>query len=110
MRSGQGLLRRPPVADAVRTPVVIVNFKAFPEALGAKGLRLADMCARVTEETGASIAVAPSVPDLAAIAKRVRIPVLAQHVDGVESGEHTGWTPPHAILAAGAAGTLLNHS
>jgi len=94
----------------VRTPVLVANFKAFPEALGAKGLRLAEACAKVTEETGASIAVAPTTPDLAAIAKRVRIPVLAQHVDGLDPGEHTGWTPPEAILAAGAAGTLLNHS
>jgi len=94
----------------VRTPVLVTNFKAFPEALGAKGLLLAEACARVTEETGASIAVAPAAPDLGAIAKRVRIPVLAQHVDAVDPGERTGWTPPEAILAAGAAGTLLNHS
>ena len=88
----------------------MANFKAFPEALGAKGLRLAEACATITEETGASIAVAPALPDLGAIAKRVRIPVLAQHVDAVGPGERTGWTPPEAILAAGAAGTLLNHS
>ena len=94
----------------MRTPVLVVNFKAFPEALGAKGFRLAEVCAKVTEETGASIAVAPTTPDLAAIAKRVRIPVLAQHVDGIDPGERTGWTPPEAILAAGGAGTLLNHS
>lgn len=108
--NGQGLLRRPPDADDVRTPVLVVNFKAFSEALGAKGHRIAEACAKVTEETGASIAVAPATPDIASIAKSVRIPVLAQHVDSVDPGERTGWTPPEAILAAGAAGTLVNHS
>ena len=94
----------------MRTPLIVVNFKAYPEALGAKGLQLAEACAKVADETGASIALAPASPDLASIAKRVRIPVLAQHVDGLDPGEHTGWIPPEAVLAAGAAGTLLNHS
>ncbi len=94
----------------MRTPLLLVNFKVYPEALGTKGLRLADACAKVVETSGASIAVAPAMPDLAAVAKRVRIPVVAQHVDAVAGGERTGWTPPEAALAAGAAGTLLNHS
>ena len=94
----------------MRTPLIVVNFKAYPEALGAKGRQLAEACAKVADETGASIALAPASPDLATIAKRVRIPVLAQHVDGLDPGEHTGWIPPEAVLAAGAAGTLLNHS
>ena len=106
----KGLLALTAVADGVRTPLIVVNFKAFPEALGAKSLKLAAACAKVSDYTGASIAVAPATPDLALIAKHVRIPVLAQHVDALEAGERTGWTPPEAALAAGAAGTLLNHS
>jgi len=94
----------------MRTPVILVNLKAYPEALGRKALALAKACAEVAEKTGASIAIAPPAPDLARVAHEVRIPVLAQHVDAVEAGARTGWVPPEAALAAGAAGTLLNHS
>lgn len=38
------------------------------------------------------------------------IPVLAQHVDPVDAGAHTGSVPVEAVLAAGALGSLLNHS
>lgn len=95
---------------AVRTPFLLVNFKAYPEALGAKALELARTCARVGEETGRSLAVAPSALDLALVAKSVRIPVFAQHLDPQEVGKATGWIPPEAALAAGAVGTLVNHS
>jgi triosephosphate isomerase len=94
----------------MRTPVIVLNLKAYEEALGAKALALARMCAEVSERTGASIAVAPAGPDLARVAHEVRIPVLAQHVDAVGAGARTGWIPPEAALAAGAVGTLLNHS
>ncbi len=94
----------------MRTPVIFVNLKAYPEALGRKALALAKACADVAEKTGASIAVAPAAPDLALVARQVRIPVFAQHVDAVEAGARTGWLPPEAVLEAGAVGTLLNHS
>lgn len=94
----------------MRTPVVVVNFKAYPEALGRRGLELSKAAEAVTEETGASVAVAPALTDLAAIAQAVRVPVLAQHVDAVPTGSRTGWIPPEAALAAGAVGTILNHS
>src|SRR5256712_5973216 len=48
--------------------------------------------------------------DLAHVAKLVHIPVFGQHVDAVDPGPTTGWTPPEALLEAGAAGTLINHS
>ncbi len=40
----------------------------------------------------------------------VAIPVLAQHVDPVEAGPRTGFVPAEAIRAAGAWGSLVNHS
>jgi triosephosphate isomerase len=94
----------------VRLPAIVVNAKTFPEALGKRGWALAKACANVAESTGASIVIAPPAPDLAHVAKSVRIPVFAQHVDAVEAGQRTGWVPPEALLEAGAAGTLLNHS
>lgn len=94
----------------MRTPFILVNFKAYPEALGPKALELAKRCAIVAEETGRSFAVAPSALDLALVARSVRLPVLAQHLDPQEPGKATGWIPPEAALAAGAVGTLVNHS
>jgi len=94
----------------MRTPVIIVNFKVYPESLGPFGLQLARLCEDVAEKTGASIAVAPPMPDLARIASEVRLPVLAQHFDPVRPGSNTGWVPLESITEAGAEGTLLNHS
>jgi len=94
----------------VRTPLLLVNFKAYPEALGAKAVALARICADVAEDTGRSLAVAPSAFDLALVAKSVRLPVFAQHLDPQETGKSTGWLPPEAALAAGAVGTIVNHS
>jgi len=94
----------------VRTPAIVVNFKAYPEAMGPKALAVAKIAAEIANRTGASIVVAPAATDVARIAHEVRIPVFAQHVDAVEAGARTGWLPPEAALAAGAAGTLLNHS
>lgn len=94
----------------MRTPFLLVNFKAYPEGLGAKAVKLAKVCAAVEEDTGRSLAVAPSAFDLALVAKSVRIPVFAQHLDPVEAGKSTGWLPPEAALAAGAVGTIVNHS
>jgi triosephosphate isomerase len=94
----------------VRIPVIVVNLKAYSEALGPKAIALAKACASIADRTGASIAVAPAATDLALLARDVRIPVLAQHVDAVDAGSRTGWLPPEAALAAGAVGTLLNHS
>lgn len=88
----------------------MVNFKAYQEALGAKAVALAKSCGTVADETGRSFAVAPSALDLALVARSVRIPVFAQHLDPQEPGSATGWVPPEAALAAGAVGTLVNHS
>ena len=94
----------------MRTPVILVNFKVYPEALGPRALALAKACAAVADSAGASVVVAPASPDIARIAHEVRIPVFAQHVDAVEAGARTGWLPPEAAQEAGAAGTILNHS
>src|SRR5881397_1040763 len=94
----------------MRTPAIVLNFKTHPEILGKKGWELAKRFAAVEDDTGASIVLAPPTSDLAHLAKLVHIPVFGQHVDAVEPGQTTGWTPPEALLEAGAAWTLINHS
>ena len=61
-------------------------------------------------ELDVPVAIAPATPDLARVASRVAIPVLAQHVDPVDAGPRTGFVPPEAIRAAGVWGSLVNHS
>jgi triosephosphate isomerase len=94
----------------MRLPAIVLNFKSHPEILGKKGWDLAKRFAAVADETGASIVLCPPTTDIAHVAKLVHLPVFAQHVDAVDAGATTGWTPPEALLEAGAAGTLINHS
>jgi triosephosphate isomerase len=61
-------------------------------------------------ETGVDIAVAVQGADLFRISQEVQIPVLAQHIDPVDAGGHTGSTLLECIKDAGASGTLINHS
>lgn len=93
-----------------RKEVIIVNFKTYSEASGANALKLAKICEQVAVEYSADIRVAVQALDLAKVASSVRIPVLAQHVDGIPYGAHTGAIIPEAILEAGGKGSLLNHS
>jgi triosephosphate isomerase len=92
-------------------PIVIVNFKAAEHAVGDAALTLARVCERVALEEKAAVAIAVQPTDLHSIASIVRrIPVLAQHVDPVGYGAHTGAMPAVIVKQAGAVGTLLNHS
>src|SRR5438128_1318020 len=94
----------------MRTPAIVLNFKTYPEILGKRGWDLAKRFAAVEDDTGASIVLCPPATDLAHVAKLVNIPVFGQHVDATDAGQATGWIPPEALLEAGAAGTLINHS
>ncbi|TET90135.1 MAG: triose-phosphate isomerase [Methanomassiliicoccales archaeon] len=94
----------------MRTPVIILNFKAYRESFGERGLALAKICEEVAKETGASIVIAPQQIDLSLMVKEVDIPVLAQHVDPIGEGSFTGHISPSAVKEIGAIGTLLNHS
>ncbi|MBI5253131.1 MAG: triose-phosphate isomerase [Euryarchaeota archaeon] len=95
---------------ALKLPVIVLNVKSYRESMGEKGLALARICESVAEETGVSIAIAPQQVDLAWIARQVKISCLAQHADALEAGSRTGYVVLEAVKAAGAVGTLLNHS
>jgi len=95
---------------AFRKPAIVVNFKTYVEVSGSAALELAKVCAAVSEETGASIVVAPPSFDLAMVARSVSIPVFAQHLDNAPSGATTGHLTVENALSSGARGTLVNHS
>jgi triosephosphate isomerase (TIM) len=92
------------------SPVVIVNFKAYREVEGHRALSVALACQQVAEETGTSIVVCPPTVELSQVASQVRIPVMAQHIDAKAPGSATGWITAEMARAAGAVGTLVNHS
>lgn len=96
--------------EGLQTPLIIVNFKTYLEAIGEKAVRLARKAEKVSRETGVSIGVAPQFTDIATIARSVDIPVFAQHIDPVQPGGHTGHMLAEAVKETGAMGTIINHS
>jgi len=96
--------------SGVRTPLILVNFKTYDSATGRAALSLAKMAEEVSMETGVCVGVAPQFTDIDRIATAVGIPVFAQHIDPISFGSYTGHVLPQAVKAAGAVGTLINHS
>ena len=89
---------------------LIVNFKNYPEILGEGSVRLAEAVQRVAVELHVEAIVAPPVPMLSLVAWRAKVPVYSQTVSS-ESGEKTtGAILIESVRAAGASGTILNHS
>ncbi|MGA1822217.1 MAG: triose-phosphate isomerase [Thermoplasmatota archaeon] len=94
----------------MRTPAIVVNFKVYPEMDGDGSLNLARICEEVAHETGVNIVVCPPMVELSRIAREISIPVFSQHVDVWKGGACTGRASITGIKAAGAKGTLINHS
>ncbi|MFT4310258.1 MAG: triose-phosphate isomerase [Candidatus Woesearchaeota archaeon] len=94
----------------MKFPLLIVNFKTYDTGVGQNALVVAKLCQKVAKATNTSIAIAVNAVDVHRIASKVRIPVLAQHVDPVGYGAHTGHILIDALKQAGAQGTLLNHA
>ena len=91
-------------------PVFVINCKAYENATGAALIALARELAEVASIKGVKLILCVPATEIAAVASAVKIPIYAQHVDAVGPGAHTGSITPAMLLAAGAAGTLLNHS
>jgi len=90
--------------------VIIVNFKTYPQATGAKAEELARLCEKVACERKVDIRVAVQAADIYRVSQAVNIPVYAQHMDSITAGRNTGFILPEAVKKAGAIGTLINHS
>ncbi|OGS40891.1 MAG: triose-phosphate isomerase [Euryarchaeota archaeon RBG_13_31_8] len=94
----------------LKTPVIVLNVKTYLESTGNKALEIALLMDTVSKELGASMAIAVQATDIFMCAKKVSIPVFAEHIDPIKPGSYTGWTLAEAIKSAGAVGTLINHS
>ena len=90
--------------------LIVLNFKTYREATGQTAIKLAEICEEVSAEYSVKIIVSPQTADIHAIAEAVKIPVYAQHVDGVGYGGFTGHITAASLQAAGACGSLINHS
>ena len=93
-----------------RKPVIVVNCKAYEQSFGEAGIRLAKQLEEVAKLKSVPIIICVPFTEITHIKKAVSIPVYAQHVDDTGAGAHTGWITPQMLLAAGATGTLINHS
>jgi len=93
-----------------KKPIIIINFKTYPRSIGQEAVKLAKICEKVAFETGSDIRVAVAAPDIYPVSYVVSIPVYAEHIDAYTPGKHTGSILPEMVKAAGATGTLLNHS
>ena len=87
-----------------------MNLKTYERTRGAGALRIARELDQVAQETGVAFAVAPNAFDVRLIATGTSLPLLAQSVDAVPEGSHTGHLTPEAARDAGAVGSLVNHS
>ncbi len=89
--------------------MIVVNFKTYEQATGEKAVALAAICKKIADETKLRIVAAPQLADLRACVQ-TGVECWAQHTDAVEPGRHTGYVLLESVMAAGAKGTLLNHS
>jgi len=94
----------------LEVPIVILNVKCYEEATGEGLNRIVDAMNRASADYGVSAAIAVQSPDIYRASLISRIPVLAQHVDPIGYGSHTGHVLPEAVKFSGAKGSLVNHS
>lgn len=90
--------------------MIFVNFKAYEEGSGQKGVALAKIIEEVSFESQIKIIPVVQVIDAELVTTSVKNEVWVQHVDPVSYGPYTGWTLPEEILRIGAKGVFLNHS
>ena len=96
----------------VNPPIIIVNYKAYREAIGENAIRLTEIIEDLSNEyLSITFAVAVQPTDIFRVAQIVdKTLIFAQHVDPIVPGAHTGSILPEAVKISGASGTLINHS
>ncbi|HXY82651.1 MAG TPA: triose-phosphate isomerase [Candidatus Saccharimonadales bacterium] len=98
------------MALGAHAPLILINFKTYLEATGKRSVELSRLIENIGKDIGVDVAVAPQFCDIAHVAAQVEIPIFAQHIDPVTPGAATGHVLGDSVKAAGATGTLLNHS
>lgn len=94
----------------MKPPLIIINFKNYPEIFGKNAVKLSRIAEKVANETKVDVVVAPPQASIAVVSQSVEIPVLCQHLDEAPTGPATGFFIPEMAKSFGASGSLLNHS
>ncbi len=94
----------------MKAPIILINLKAYREAIGHEAQRIAVAAEEIGEETGVTMCIAPMYMDIHPMRHHYDLEVFAQHVDPIEPGASTGRISARALKIAGATGSLVNHS
>lgn len=93
----------------LKPPLFEIGLKGY--LFGKDALELAKAADKISKKYGITIIFDPQYVDIPKIAAETEnIYVFAQHMDSIKIGVGVGSILPEAIKAAGAVGTLLNHS
>ena len=93
----------------LRPPIFEIGLKGY--MYGETAVELALEADRAAAEHGVTILFDPQYVDIPAVAQATaHILVFAQHMDPVTIGRGNGSVLPEALKAAGAHGTMLNHT
>ena len=68
----------------LKTPFILINFKAYKEASGTRALKLARLIDKLARRARVNLAVAVSVLDLQVVCQKTSLPVFAQHCDAFD--------------------------
>ncbi|MDO8511076.1 MAG: triose-phosphate isomerase [Nanoarchaeota archaeon] len=90
-------------------PLILLNFKTYPEAAGTKALPLAKKLEKVRTKKY-EVVIAPSLPTLEEVAAGTSLTVYSQHTDLAGLGAFTGKISAQELKQIGVKGTILNHS
>ena len=90
-------------------PLILLNFKTYPEAVGKKALLLAKKLEKVKTKKY-ELVIAPSLPTLEEVIVGTSLKVYSQHTDLAGLGAYTGKISAEELKKIGVKGTILNHS
>lgn len=94
----------------MKPPIILINYKAYENSYGEKGMEISKKIEKVSKEYGVPIIVSVPATMIHRLSKETELTVYAQHVDGLDHGAKTGSILPEMVKDAGGKGSLLNHS
>ncbi len=98
------------MVQVLKTPIILLNYKTYSQATGDEAVKLSKIVEKIANKTKINIIIAPQFVDIYRIKKEAKVPIFSQHIDAISFGSNTGHVLPESVKAAGAIGTLLNHS
>jgi triosephosphate isomerase (TIM) len=84
--------------------MIVINLKNYK--FGKNNLALAKTIQKYIPKS----IVCPPSADITLLKHKTSLTIYAQHVSSLSSGRNTGYDIPESIKAAGASGSLINHS